>query len=83
MAFVMSSNKKITPVCNNITTLGNRLNATTTDATTIASTICHEIANTVTPLCANINMLHNHLNALKDRNCLDTIMTNTTSLGSS
>jgi hypothetical protein len=44
--------QNITPLCDNILTLGNHFNATTANATTFASTICHKIADTVTPLRA-------------------------------
>jgi hypothetical protein len=60
-------NQKITPLRDNITALGNHLDATTANATVFASIICRKIANTVTPLCADISMLHDCLDALNDR----------------
>jgi hypothetical protein len=74
--------QKITPLHDNITTLGNRLNATASDATTFASTICHKIADTLTPLRANIRMLRKCLNALKNRNYLNMTIADTTTLAS-
>jgi hypothetical protein len=56
----------LTPLCDDIRTLGNGLDVTTADATTFASTIRHKISKIVTPLRANINTLRDHLDAIKD-----------------
>jgi hypothetical protein len=74
--------QKITPLHENIMTLGNCLDATTAYATTFASTIHHKIADTVTPLHANISTLCNHLNNLDDGNRLNTAIANATTLTS-
>jgi hypothetical protein len=75
-------NQKITPLQDNITALGNRLEATTANATTFASTIHHKITDTVTPLHADISTLCNRLDALDDGTRNNATLANASTLAS-